>query len=155
MARRGVLYAVFLLPVLFSVIFGTAVMADILQKPDRELNMWRFGQDGHDEPRSELVEIIGLEEQYTTSQPVTLEVIVSDPAFECGDLYITIYSDDDLSITQRGFFSQCVDQGQSVLPVDERFSEIIDVPGTYRAVIELTDNNQQNSLVTSEMFTVK
>ena len=155
MARRGILYAVFLLPVLFSMIFGTVVMADILQKPDRELNLWRFGKGSHDEPRSELVEITGLEEQYTTSQPVTLEVIVSDPAFECGDLYITIYSDDDLSITQRGFFNQCVEQDQSILPVDERFSEIIDVPGTYRAVIELTDNNQQNSLVTSEMFTVK
>ena len=31
---------VFVLPVIFSLIFGSAVMADILQKPDRELNMW-------------------------------------------------------------------------------------------------------------------
>ena len=34
------IFVVFVLPVIFSIIFGSAVMADILQKPDRELNMW-------------------------------------------------------------------------------------------------------------------
>ena len=39
MITRKVL-VVFVLPVIFSVIFGYVVMYDILQKPDRELNMW-------------------------------------------------------------------------------------------------------------------
>ena len=34
------IFVVFVLPVIFSLAFGSAVMADILQKPDRELNMW-------------------------------------------------------------------------------------------------------------------
>jgi len=34
------LIVVFVLPVVFSIIFGSAVMADTLQKPDRTLNMW-------------------------------------------------------------------------------------------------------------------
>ena len=46
------LLIVFVLPVIFSIIFGSAVMADILQKPDRELNMWPMsfseGSSSHD-----------------------------------------------------------------------------------------------------------
>ena len=34
------LFVVFILPIIFSVIVGSIVMADTLQKPDRELNMW-------------------------------------------------------------------------------------------------------------------
>lgn len=155
MASRGILYAVFLLPVLFSAIFGTAVMADILQKPDRDLNMWQFGESDSDLHRDESIEIIGIEKQYSMSQPINLTIKISDPAFDCGDLYITIYSNDGLAITQRGFFNQCFEQDSSTLPLNEIFSEVIDIPGTYKAVIELTDKDQQNSLVTSEMFTVK
>ena len=155
MATRGILYAVFLLPTLFSAIFGTVVMADILQKPDRELNMWRFGGSDSSEHRAESVEIVGIERQYSTSQPVNFDVKISDPAFDCGDLYITIYSDDGMVITQRGFFNQCLDRETSTLPINEKFSEIIDIPGAYKAVIELTYKDQQNSLTASERFTVE
>lgn len=155
MATRGALYAVFLLPVLFSAVFGTAVMADILQKPGRELNMWGFGENGPNGQHDESIEILGIKKQYSTSQPVGFDVKVSDPAFSCGDLYITIYSDSDRVITQSGFFQQCFSQNDPILPIDAKFSELIDVPGTYRAVIELTDSDQRDSLVTSEKFTVK
>lgn len=155
MASRGILYAVFLLPVLLSAVFGTAVMADILQKPDRELNMWRFGESDSGGHSSKSIEIVGIERQYSTSQPINFDVKISDPAFDCGDLYITVYSNDDRAITQRGFFNQCFEQDSSTLPINEKFSEVIDIPGTYKAVIELTDQDQQNSLVTSEIFTVK
>ena len=33
---------VFVLPIIFTVIVGSIVMADILEKPDRQLNMWPF-----------------------------------------------------------------------------------------------------------------
>ena len=155
MASRGILYAVFLLPVLFSAVFGTVVMADILQKPDRELNLWQFGESDSGGHHSESIEIVGIERQYLTSEPVNLDVKISDPAFDCGDLYITIYSNDGRAITQRGFFNQCFEQDSPTLPVNEKFSEVIDIPGTYKVVIELTDKDQQNTLVTSEMFTVK
>ena len=38
---------VFVLPVIFSIVFGSAVMADTLQKPDRELNMWPMTFSGN------------------------------------------------------------------------------------------------------------
>lgn len=151
MATRGVLYVVFLLPVIFSTVFGTIVMADILQKPDRELKLWGFS---HDKSHNDSIEIIGIEKQYLTSQIINFTILASDPAFDCGDLYITIYSDDTV-ILQEGFFNQCFSQDNHTLPINEEFSGIIDVPGTYEAVVELFDADQKNSLVISEKFTIK
>lgn len=150
MATRGVLYTVFLLPVIFSAIFGTMVMADVLQKPDRELNMWRFGDNKHAVP----IEIVGLESQYSTSQPISLTVKVLDPMFDCGDLYVTIYHDEQV-VSQQGFFNQCFDQANPILPVDQSFSEKIAIAGTYTAFVEFVDKSQQNRLVASATFTVK
>ena len=39
----GVTYLVFLLPIVFSFVFGGAVLGQVLQEPDRELNMMQFG----------------------------------------------------------------------------------------------------------------
>ena len=59
---------VFVLPVIFSIIFGSAVMADTLQKPDRELNMWPMtfsGESSHGKSsHGSDIEIIGLSNQY-------------------------------------------------------------------------------------------
>ena len=154
MATRGILYAVFLLPVLFSAVFGTAVMADILQKPDRELNMWNFGE--HDANKhAESIEIMGIEKQYSVSEPISFNVKVHDSAFDCGDLYVTIYSDDQSVLVQHGFFDQCFDQDNRTLPINEKFFEIIDTPGTFDAVVELYDVSQQAVLTITERFTVK
>ena len=54
---------VFVLPVIFSIVFGSAVMADTLQKPDRELNMWPMTFSGNSSHDSD-IEIIGLSNQY-------------------------------------------------------------------------------------------
>ena len=55
---------VFVLPVIFSIVFGSAVMADTLQKPDRELNMWPMtfsGESSHGKSsHGSGIEIIGL-----------------------------------------------------------------------------------------------
>ena len=68
------------------------VLNDILQKPDRELNMLpMYSSDGASSHGS-LIEIVGLSKQYSTSQPVEIQVMVDDDDFNCGDLYITIYS---------------------------------------------------------------
>ena len=37
-----VVIAVFVIPVVFSFVFGSAVLADVLKEPDRELNMWQI-----------------------------------------------------------------------------------------------------------------
>lgn len=151
MATRLV-YVVFILPVVLSVAFGSIVMADVLQSPDREISMWRVGSTTtHDKS----INIIGLEKQYLTSTPVEIQVKIDDSLFDCGDLYVTIYSDKNTVVTQSGFFKQCFNQNNALLPVDDKFSEIIDVPGQYELVVKMSDPNQKSSITASEKFTIK
>ena len=152
---RGVTYVVYVLPIVFSVIFGSIVMADILQDPGRELNLLQVGSmeiNSHNEP----IKIIGLEKQYSITEPVQIQVIVDEVSFSCGDLYVTIYtSDKENAVTQSGYFQQCFDDNNPFLPIKEKFSEVIDTPGQYSLVVDLLDKNQKNSITTSEKFTVK
>ena len=130
-------------------------MVDILQEPGRELNLLRVGSIGeisHDKP----IKIIGLEKQYSISEPVQIQVIVDEKSFSCGDLYVTIYtSDKENAVTQSGYFQQCFDDDNPFLPIKEKFSEVIETPGQYSLVVDLLDKNQKNSITTSEKFTVK
>ena len=80
---------VFVLPVIFSIVFGSAVMADTLQKPDRELNMWPMtfsGESSHGKSsHGSGIEIIGLSNQYTVSEPVQIQVKINDSSLSCGE----------------------------------------------------------------------
>ena len=152
---RGVTYVVYVFPIVFSVIFGSIVMIDILQDSGRELNLLQIGSIGESSP-NESLKIIGLEKQYSISEHVQIQVIVDDLSFSCGDLYVTIYtSGKENSVTQSGYFEQCFDDKNRFLPNKERFSEIIDTPGQYELVVDMLDKNQKNSITTSEKFTVK
>jgi hypothetical protein len=152
---RGVTYVVYVLPIVFSVIFGSIVMVDILQNSGRELNLLQFGSIGESSP-NESLRIIGLKQQYSISEPVQIQVIVDDLSFSCGDLYVTIYtSGKENAITQSGYFEQCFDNNNQFLPNKERFSEIVATPGQYELVVDMVSKNQKNSITTSEKFTVK
>ena len=147
------LIVVFVLPVVFSIIFGSAVMADTLQKPDRELNMWPMTFSGHSSHDSD-VEIIGLENQYSVSEPVQIQVKINDPSFSCGDLYITIYTSGSSDVvTQGGFFNQCVKNG-NLLPNNDNFSKIIDSTGSYKIVADVVSTDLSN-ISTTGTFTIK
>ncbi len=153
MATRLV-YVVFILPIVLSITFGSVVMTDILQSSDRELNIWHVGSTNtiiHDKS----IQIIGLEKQYLASTPIEIQVNVDDPFFDCGDLYVVIYSGKNTVITQSGFFKQCFDETNVLLPVDDEFSEIIDTPGQYELVVKMNDQNQKSSITASEKFTIK
>ena len=151
MATRSILYVVFVLPVMFSIVFGVVVMADVLQDPNRELSMWGTGNDSSNDKS---IQIIGLAQQYSTSTPVKVLVNVEDHSYDCGNLYITIYSGKSI-VTQSGFLEQCFAEDDSKLPVDDDFSEIIDKPGQYELVAEIKDKSQQNTISASGKFTVK
>ena len=129
-------------------------MADILQKPDRELNMWPMsfseGSSSHDSS----LKIIGLSNQYLVTEPIEVQVKVTDSSFNCGDLYITIYySGNNDVITQGGFFNQCLKNGD-LFPINDKFSKIISVPGSYELVVDLTSDGLSNISVT-RTFTIK
>ncbi len=152
---RGVTYVVYVLPIVFSVIFGSIVMVDILQNSGRELNLLQFGSIGESSP-NESLRIIGLKQQYSISEPVQIQVIVDDLSFSCGDLYVTIYtSGKENAVTQSGYFEQCFDNNNQFLPNKERFSEIVSTPGQYELVVDMLSKNQKDSITTSEKFTVK
>jgi len=148
-------FVVFVLPIIFSLVFGSAVMADILQKPNRELNMWPMSFSEGFSSFTTPIEIIGLSKQYTTSEPIEIQVKIDDTSFDCGDLYVTIYSTgkNDV-INQSGFFEQCFEKGSTLLPVGDEFSKVIDTPGSYKIVAEMV-SKKLNNISTSEVFTVK
>jgi len=154
MATKKVL-VVFVLPAIFSLIFGSVVMAEILQKPDRELNMWPISSSEGFSNNYDPIEIIGLSKQYSTSEPIEIQVKINDSSFDCGDLYVTIYSSEKNNvITQSGFFEQCFEQGTTIIPVGDKFSEVIDSSGTYEIVAEMVSKKLMN-ISTSEVFTIK
>lgn len=128
-------------------------MADTLQKPDRELNMWPMTFSGNSSHNSD-IKIIGLENQYSVSEPVEIEVKIYDSSFSCGDLYITIYTSGSSDVvTQSGFFNQCVKNGIS-LPNNDTFSKIINSPGSYKIVADIVSTDLSN-ISTTGTFTVK
>jgi hypothetical protein len=150
----SLVYVVFLLPIVLSVAFGTIVMADVLQSTDRELNMWPMSNSDivHN---NKSISIIGLEKQYSISTPIQIQVKVDDSQFDCGDLYVTVYSGKHTVVTQNGFLQQCFDENNDLLPINDNFSEIVDTPGQYELVVKITDQNQKSSITTSGKFTIK
>lgn len=148
------IFLVFVLPVIFSILFGSAVMADILEKPDRELNMWQMSYSEGSSSHSTPIEIIGLSSQYSTSSPVEIQVKISDSSFDCGDLYVTIYSSGKEVVTQGGFLKQCFEPGNKLLPIDGEFSHVVDSSGSYEITAQMVSKDLKN-LSTSEKFTVK
>ena len=145
---------VFVLPVIFSIIFGSVVMADTLQKPDRELNMWPMSSSENSSSHNSDLKIIGLSNQYLVSEPIEIQVKVSDTSFSCGDLYITIYTSGKSDVvTQGGFFNQCLENG-NLFPINDKFSKIITVPGSYQIVADIVSNDSSN-ISTSGTFTIK
>ena len=148
------LFVVFILPIIFSIVVGTVVMADTLQKPDRELNMWPMSSQNsisHNSP----IQIIGLLTHYSVSEPIEIQVKINDSSYSCGDLYVTIYpAGKSDAVAQAGFFNQCFENGSNLLPIDDNFSKIINTPGSYQMVADMVSNDLLN-ISTSGIFTIK
>lgn len=155
MASKQV-FVVFVLPVILSVIIGSVVLFDVLQKSGGELSMWPTSiSEGVGTSNNSPIEIIGLSKQYSITESVEIQVKVGDSSFSCGDLYITIYSSgkNDV-ISQSGFLEQCFESGNNIIPVGDEFSKVIDTPGSYDIVTEMVSKQLKN-ISTKETFTVK
>ena len=93
-------------------------MADILQKPDRELNMWPMSHYDVSSSHGPDLKIIELANQYLVSEPIEVQIEIHDSSFICGDLYITIYdisTSEKQVLTQSGFLKQCFIQNNNIL----------------------------------------
>ena len=149
------LFVVFILPIIFSVIVGSAVMADILQKPDRELNMWPMSDSEIHVSDDSSIQLIGLSSEYSLSESIEIKVKITDSSFNCGDLYVTIYnSKNNNVVTQGAFFEQCFKNGSDILPINDKFSKLISTPGSYQLVVDMISKDLSN-ISTSGIFTVK
>ena len=144
----GVAVAVFVVPITLSFIFGVAVLALSLQDPNRGFG---FGETASSGP----IQIVGLQSSYLPSDSIDVQVSVSDPAFRCGSLYMTIYdvSAAKTAVKQDAFFEQCYDDG-SVLPIGDKFSEKLDSPGKYSLEVQLFDKNGDKYISSSQKFTI-
>jgi hypothetical protein len=147
-------FVVFVLPVIFSIVIGATVLSGVLQNPDRELNMWPMSYSDGFSSNTPSLQIIGLSKQYSTSEPVEIQVKIDDSSFRCGDLYVTIYSSgkNDV-ITQGGFFEQCFEEN-GLLPIGDSFSKVIETPGSYEIVTEMVSKDLKN-ISAKGTFTVK
>ena len=121
LAVKKIAYLIFVFPVIASLIFGGFVLSNVLEQPDRQLNMWQFkiapetAQQGNKEIR-----LLNFGDSYSVSTPISINVMVTNSAFDCGDLYMTIYdptTSPKQVIVQHAYFSQCFVQGNSTLPI--------------------------------------
>jgi hypothetical protein len=155
---KKVAYTLFLFPVIISLIFGTTVLAQVLESdPNRELNMMpklELFDFKPGELNSDKIKIIGLEERYDQSTPITVQVKVEDGSFDCGDLYITIYDSEEDTVSQRGFFGQCFAAGSLLMPIDDKYSENLEDTGVYELEVSFRDT-QGNSITTKSEFVVR
>lgn len=158
MAVQKIALLVFVFPVVISIVFGVSVLSDVLGQPDRHLNMLQFIPKQPTQTGDKDISIQNLLSSYSTSTPIHITVAVNDTAFDCGDLYITIYNLDvspNQAIAQHGYFSQCFMENNSSLPIDDTFSQLIENPGNYAIVTAMKDKNNQNTLSATAHFKVQ
>lgn len=158
MGTRKIVYVVFLLPVIVSIIFASIVLVEALKQPHRELKILQPNSPDSNIGSSDAIKIIGIQKQYLVITPIEIQIRIDDQTFNCGDLYITIF---DITffekkvVSQSGFFNQCFNTEDSLLPVDDEFSEIITDPGNYEIEVKMTDEHQKKTISQSAKFSVK
>ncbi len=106
---------------------------------------------------SSAIFITGISDEYAAPVNVAAQVSVSDSAYDCGDLYITVFDvsvSPKKSIGQHAFFDQCYGTGGTI-PLDEAFSQKIDKPGQYLLVAQLFDKDGNKFLTAEKNITVK
>ena len=158
MTVQKIALLVFLFPVVISIVFGVSVLSNVLGQPDRHLNMWQFVAHRSTQTGDNDIKIQNLLNSYSTFTPVSITVAINNTAFDCGDLYITIYNLDtspNQVAAQNGYFSQCFAENNLTLPIHDTFSQIIGKLGNYEIVTEMKDKNNQNTITATSHFKVQ
>lgn len=142
MAGRGI--AILVIPIIFSFVYGGAVLG--------------FAMQGHGTTSTQLtsIEILNLQSSYSVGDQVNVQVTARDSAYDCGNLYITVYNTalgQKTAVKQGAFFNQCYGNS-GTLPIDDRFSEKFDA-GQYTLEAQLFDKNGDKFLSSSQSFSVQ
>ncbi|MEM4378209.1 MAG: hypothetical protein QXX85_04395 [Candidatus Nitrosotenuis sp.] len=147
----GTAVGVFIIPIVFSFIFGGLVLGVALQNPERTFS-FEAGSS-----TSGSIQIVNLQNQYAVSDSISASVSANDATFSCGDLYMTIYdvsSGQRKAVRQGAFFDQCYGSS-GTLPLEESFLVIIDAPGQYLLEVQLFDENGDRFITASQRFSVQ
>lgn len=147
MALRGTAVAAFVIPIVFSFIFGGSVLALAMMNAHGGIVSQISGS----------ISITGIADDYTAPGTVTAQVSVSDPAYDCGDLYMTMFdvsTSAKKSVGQHAFFDQCYGTS-GTLPLNEEFSQKVEQPGQYLLVAQLFDKDGNKFLTAEKHLTVK
>ena len=158
MTVQKIALLVFVFPVVISIVFGASVLSTVLAQPDRHLNLWQFVPQQAIQTGDNGIKIQNLMNSYSTFTPVNITVQVNNTAFDCGDLYITIYDLDTSPkqvAAQNAYFSQCFVENNLTLPVDDTFSQIIEKPGNYEIVTEVKDKTYRYMINSTADFKVQ
>lgn len=147
MALRGTAVAAFVIPIVFSFVFGGSVLSLALSNTPNSAII----------PQSGSMSITGIENDYTAPVNVIAQISVSDPAYDCGDLYLTVFdvsASPKKSVGQHAFFDQCYGTS-GTLPLNEEFAQKIEKPGQYSLVAQLFDKDGNKFLTSEKNLTVK
>ena len=150
-------FVIYVLPIVLSVSLGTAVMAETLSSPDRELNFLQFGGEGYASSSKSAISLVGFNDEITQNSNLEFSIKFSNSDFNCGDLYITIYdvsTSEKQVITQSGYLKQCFIQNNDILPVDENYSELITKSGTYEIHVEIFNERYSENISITETLRV-
>ena len=156
MAKSSI-FLIYLLPIVLSVSLGTAVMAETLSDSERELNFLQFGGEGYISSSKTDIQLIGFSSEIIQNSNLEFSITFSNSDFNCGDLYITIYdvsTSEKQVLTQSGYLKQCFIQNNNILPVGERYSELISKPGLYEIYVEIFDEKYSKNMSITQTLRV-
>ena len=146
----GTAYVVFVIPSVFTVVFGSAVLASALDDLDRELDMWPAKHS--DTVSLGEVEILGLQGEYAESGDVEFHLRVTGASFDCGDLEMRIYNSIGDVVVENLYPSLCfLDDTQLLLLDDFSISGL--PPDNY--TVSVIINAHDNQLIGSAVFQVR
>ena len=150
-------FIIYLLPIVLSVSLGTAVMAETLSDSERELNFLQFDGAGYTSSSKTDIQLVGFSSEIAQNSNLEFSITFSNSDFNCGDLYVTIYdvsTSEKQVLTQSGYLKQCFIQNNNILPVGERYSELISKPGLYEIYVEIFDEKYSKNMSITQTLRV-
>ena len=124
-------------------------MAETLSDSERELNFLQFDGAGYTSSSKTDIQLVGFSSEIAQNSNLEFSITFSNSDFNCGDLYVTIYdvsTSEKQVLTQSGYLKQCFIQNNNILPVGERYSELISKPGLYEIYVEIFDEKYSKNV---------
>ena len=141
---KGTMYVVFVVPVVFTVLFSSAVLAGALDELDREIKLWPPGPSSHDA----YISISGLEREYLESGEVQFRLDAGGLPPGCGTVDVQVRDDSGNPVGDYLYEDRCHAGGSF-----GEFSVSPGRPGSHTITVVLDLDGEQ--LLASAIFQVR